>query len=244
MRRRRLLMGRFGSEAELCHEFVTLARKTGFQVHCEVDAWDIVLVSPAGLQVGIQAKLRASLDVLAQALRDERYAGPDMHAVLVPDASVTFLSVAEACRVVVFRGALIDERFGFERILSSALLWKHPKPTWVPEVQVITPAGVPGPKSVTPWKMSAVKLCLLARKRGFVTRADLRELKLHEAWWFDRKFGPILVHRSENGLAIRGEYVLNDPQNPKSPDLRWPEIVEALNQRKQPRLRVKRTAMV
>lgn len=237
----------FGSEAELCHAFVTLARQTGFQVHCEVDSWDILLVSPVGLQIGIQAKMRASLDVLAQSLTDERHRGPDVHAVLVPVASYSFISVAQAARVFVFQGVLIDERFDFARIFVNAPRWKHSKPAWVPEVQVITPAGVPGPKSVTPWKMGAVKLCLLARSRGYVTRADLKQFKLHESWWFDRKFGPMLAPREQNGARVRGEYVLFNPDNPKSPDLRWPEIVDALARQSRdsqphskPRFRVKR----
>jgi hypothetical protein len=244
MRRRRLPRGMFGSEAELCHQFVSLARQAGCQVHCEVDAWDIVLVSSAGVQIGIQAKLRASIDVLSQALRDERQPGPEVHAVLVPVASYTFLDVAQAARVFVFQGVLVDERFDFMRVFETAPRWKHKKPTWVPEVQVITPAGVPAPKSVTPWKMGAVKLCLLARSRGYVTRADLKAFKLHETWWFDRKFGPMLSPREHNGVRVRGEYVLFNPENPKSPDLRWPEIVDALalarQRRDGPRFRIKR----
>lgn len=238
----------FGTEAELCHEFVTLARQTGCHVHCEVDGWDIVLVSPAGVQIGIQAKLRPTIDVLAQALTNERDPGPEVHAVLVPAANWPFVAVAQAARIFVFQGCLIDARFDFHRIFSTAPRWKHPKPAWVPEVQVITPAGVPSPKSVTPWKMGAVKICLLARTRGYVTRADLKQFKLHEAWWFDPKWGPMLSPRYANGERVRGEYVLHKPDNPKSPDLRWPEIVDALarqsrdpqQQSARPRFRIKR----
>lgn len=210
----------FGSEAELCHRFVELATELGYVAHCEVSGWDVLLVAPNGEQIGVQAKLRANVDVLAQALGHDDMPGPDVHAVLVPDSSAAFKYVAKLIRVFVFDGAWL-ERWSFDA-LAKIPRWKHTAREWVPEVLVPNPAGVPAPKSITPWKMAAVKLCLSARENGFVTAKMMRELKLSTTWWFAPTSGPALIRRA------RGQYTLRDPADPRMPDLKWPEIAEAL----------------
>lgn len=230
----------FGTEAELCEPLVKLARDSGYEVHAEVSNWDLLIVCrQTGMQCGVQAKLRPSVDVLAQALGHEKSPGPDLHAVLVPFSSPAFAAVADHLRVHVFRGVYL-EHVSLPRIFESAFRWTHKRREWIPEVEVITPAGVPSPRSITRWKLAAVKLCMLARERGYVTPADMRELKLSRHWWFSAQFGPMLVSGGE-----RGKYVLRDPLNENVPDLRWPEITRALCEkktpvRKGPRLRCRR----
>lgn len=235
MSRTKLPSGMFGSETELCAQLIDVARAAGYQAHPEVGNWDVLLVCrETGDQVGVQAKLRPSVDVLAQALTDERHPGPEVHAVLVPTASRAFLSVARTSRVHVFQGVHLGS-LDMPTVLARAQRWQHRVREWAPEVEIRFPAGVPSPKRVTPWKMSAVKLCLLARSRGYVTRKDLTELKLDPTWWFNPKFGPVLTPRlveREGGSEVRrGEYVLHDSSSPMVPDLRWPEVVDALQRR-------------
>lgn len=251
MRRRKLPQGMFGTEAELCDQLIKVARACGYQVHAEVSGWDLLIVCrETGTQLGVQAKLRPSVDVLAQALGHERLPGPELHAVLVPVAPPAFITVARRLNVHVIQGVLLGE-LSLPIIFGNKFRWTHTRREWVPEVEVYTPAGVPSPRSITRWKLAAVKLCMLARERGHVTAADLRELKLSRNWWFSPRFGPVLVSRvkiDEHGLsrAVRNEYVLRDPSSSAMPDLRWPEIVVALREpkpavRKGPRLRVKRS---
>lgn len=212
--------GQFGSEAELCDALITLARENGFAVHAECDEWDLLLVHSSGVQIGVEAKMRPNVDVLAQALVGEWRSGPGIHAVLVPGATTAFSAVAARLHILVFRGTHLDSS-DLEHALRTAYRWKHTAPAWVPDVEVICPAGTPSPRRTTPWKLSAVRLCLRLRERGYVTPSDMRELKLNYTWWFQR--GHALLKRMQ-----RGQYVFVDPNNQKLPDLRWPEIVDAI----------------
>lgn len=239
MGRKHFPRGMYGSEEELCQQFTEYVRKAGYIVHSELTRWDLVLVDKSSqLQIGVQAKLVPNVTVLAQALTYEKAAGPDVHAVLVPVASSEFCSVAHSLRLLVFEGRLIrDETLSwFPELIRKSPKWAHPSKEWVPEVEVDVAAGVPAPRTVTPWKLAAVTLCLRARERGFVTAADLRDLKLRRHWWFAPMSGPVLKMRS------RGEYVLRDASDLRNPDLRWPEITRALQRKERgtprPRKRV------
>lgn len=232
MRRRLPPRGMFASEQELCQVLLDFARARGYIAHSEVSGWDILLVNrETGEQIGVEAKLRPSVDVLCQALVKEDNSGPDVHAVLVPAATDAFNYVAGCCRVVVFEGARLNAidprvqqvvRNHFQWLIDSAPRWKHSERAWAPDVEVLVPAGTPAPKRTTKWKLAAVELCLRARAKGHVTSADLKELRLNRHWWFAPAFGPVLR------VASRGTYVLHDPSSPKVPDVRWPEIATAI----------------
>ena len=74
------------------------AKKSGFKVYPETSNWDILLVGPDGSddQHGVQAKLRANVDVLAQTVpQRERwgvdpFTGPRYRCVAVPKATDAF----------------------------------------------------------------------------------------------------------------------------------------------------------
>lgn len=229
MRRQKVPMGMFGSERELCQALIDAARAAGYQAHPECGSWDTLLVCrETGVQIGVHAKLRPSIEVVSQALgRSVSEPGPQVHAVLVPFASPAFLRVARTCDLHVFQGVHID-RLDLPAVLTSAPPWNHPSKEWAPEVEMRFPAGVPSPRRSSRWKMNAVKLCLLAREQGFVTRADMIAFRLHPHWWVSKKFGQVLERRVVDGERLRGQYVLRDPSSQLVPDLRWPEIVDAL----------------
>lgn len=248
MRRRpRLPVGMFGSEQELCEAFITSARAAGYQVHPECGPWDLLVVCRrTGDQIGIQAKLRLSYEVFSQALTTELAGGPEMHAVLVPLATREFFLVAEYLKIHVFQGVTLD-RLDLPLVFQFAKRWTHPVREWAPEVEIATPAGVPSPKKMTRWKMAAVKLCMQARSKGYVTREDMNVLRLSPTWWLSRRNGGILEGRVVNGNRRRGEYTLRDSSSPLVPDLRWPEVVDALLKQaameppaKSPRLRTRK----
>lgn len=245
MRRTKVPAGMFGNEAELCESLVICARAAGYRVHAECGPWDLLIVCrETGDQLGVQGKLRPSVSVLSQAVTSLKGSGPELHAVLVPHATREFRKVAALLNIHVFSGVSIEPeqiRYAFD----NAPRWDHKFREWTPDVEIVTPAGTPSPRKITPWKIGAVKLCLRAREHGFVTRADLRELELDVRWWLHRRFGRVLERRVVDGVAQRGEYVLRDPSSPLVPDLRWPEIVDALKLAqsavlKGPRLRTRR----
>jgi hypothetical protein len=231
----------YGSESELCQTLIDAARAGGYQAHPECGAWDAMIVDRGtGAQIGVHSKLRPNVDVLSQALADERLPGPEIHAVLVPAASSAFLEVAKGLRIYVLQGVFLDW-LDLPEVFRYAVRWMHPNRHWVPEVEMRFPAGVPAPRKMTPWKVAAVKLCLMAREKGFVTRDDMRKLELDPRWWLAPKYGAVLTKRVVNGEKQRGEYVLRDPSSRLVPDFKFPEITGALQARdlKGPRLRVK-----
>lgn len=52
-------------------------------------------------------------------------------------------------------------------------------PEYIPDVA----AGVASPVILSPWKIQAIKLAIILERRGYVTRADMRHLKLSPTIW-------------------------------------------------------------
>lgn len=223
MRRRRMPpRGLFGSEAELCDVMSRVAREAGFAVHPECSGWDLLIVHRAtGEQIGVQAKLRPNVGVLAQCLVGRGQPGPGIHAVLVPGLPDAFVTIAEHLNIEAFAAEGL-QAVHLELVLKQKYRWQHSALAWAPDVEIVTPAGVPSPRSITKWKLSAVKFCLLLRRRGYVTPADMRTHGLHRAFWFLPR-SPLLRSNGE-----RGQYVFADPDSPSNPDMRWPEITQAI----------------
>lgn len=221
--RRAAARSAFVSEGALCDAFAAQARREGYVVHAECCGWDLLLVDPEGTQVGVQAKLRSNVDVLAQAVGTVTTSGPDHHAVLVPVPSPAFLFVARALRILVFDAKVFD---GYIRVgVENAIHWEHVDRAWTPPVEVPGfGGGRSGPRQLTPWKFAACRLCALLRRRGYLTRADFRAERLSPAWWTDVPRGGQPVLRAERvGKAWR--YVAGGGQ---LPDERWPEVAIAL----------------
>jgi len=209
-----------GSEADLCADLIAHARADGYVVHPETSGWDVLLVDTDGTQAGVQAKLRAGLEVLCQALQPpEKQPGPARHAVLIPVPNYQLSAVARAAGI-----AVLLPGGGPRWALSRARVWQHPEPAWVPERPVEVPAGVPGPRLVTRWKVAAVKLCAVLRARGFLTRADFREHGVDPRWWLR---GPSRCLVTDGN----GVYTEDSERPGLLPDLRWPEVVAAVSPR-------------
>lgn len=225
----------FKSEALLCDVFIEKARAEGLVCHPEASGWDLLIVDPeSGEQAGVEAKLRPNVHVLYQATRAiEHRPGPAVHAVLVPSATEAFSWVAEELRVVVVEGwRLVPEetRHAWRDPIGvrSALFdrtprWTHSEPAWEPEVEVIQSAGVPGPRTITPWKIAAVKLCMKLRAEGSVRRRDvLDDPVLKGSWslWSQRWLVPV-------GRDGR-ETIYGPRPGAELPDEMYPRLAEAL----------------
>lgn len=176
------------SEAALCEVLAALARAEGLVVYPETSGWDLLLVRPEdGEQVGVQAKLRPNVDVLEQALVGARAKGPEVHAVLVPSCSAAFRRVALELNLCVLEGYLLDPEHGMDRgargwwrlreVLEKAPRHHHlPGRCWVPPFVPNLPAGVPGPRSVTPWKVHAAQMCARVRAGEALSNREVRSL--------------------------------------------------------------------
>jgi hypothetical protein len=217
----------FRTEGALCDAFAAQARCEGYAVHAECSGWDLLLVCrSSGTQVGVQAKLRATIDVLAQALGyGQSGEGPDHHAVLVPVAMHGFEKVARALRLLVFDAKALRGDGGIREAAARAVYWEHATRAWTPPVEVVGfGGGRPGPKQLTPWKIGACRLCALLRRRGHLTREDFRGERISVGWWIDAAGTRSPVLRAER-VGRGWRYVRTGAP---LPDERWPEVVNAL----------------
>lgn len=224
----------FASEAELCAVLRSAAEAAGWAFYPETGGWDAILVLEDETQVGVQAKLRANVDVLAQAIVPPRLAGPDIHAVLVPSCSRAFQDVAHELGFIVLIGdrlrrkpdpdirgvgAYVGERYLEHSVRKAPRAIHLPGRCWLPPFVPNSPAGVPSPRSVTPWRVAAAKLCAELRKGYEPTNAELRERGLAPSTWVRRWIEPVAGTRPRRYRLIPGVTL---------PDVAFPDISRQL----------------
>lgn len=194
--------------------------------------------------VAVEGKLRASLTLLRQAIppvRNARYTSDvvsaDFYAVVVPGADPDFREVAEAIGIAVvpepvphaalttgygrrFKAERLAETGGVERIhIPGGFRQIGGRRPSVPAIDVEMPAGCPSPRSLSPWKIEAVRICLAGLQRE-LTIDDFRA-EVKNRTFLDR--GWMVVSRREGRKA---HYTLTT--SPTRPDLAYPEIADAL----------------
>lgn len=199
------------NEAALVADFAAWATEQGWVVYAETCGWDVLLVRPSdGFQIGIEAKMSLNATVVCQVLsREQHYRrgiGPDCWAVLVP-APKSVNGMETICRhlsiVVIagsapdryayprrggprFRPNLPDEKHDWNDTEMDWQGWpercpdqRHVLPEYVPDVT----GGKASPVSLTHWKIKAIKIAVVLERRGFVTRADFKALKIDSSRW-------------------------------------------------------------
>jgi hypothetical protein len=206
------------SEAELCDEFSDHAVKLGWLVYPETSDFDLLLERADGTQHGIQAKLVDSKAVLAQAYRGAiGRKAPDEVSILVPRANRDTRDIALGLGIGVilrqettdWHGEItVDFRWtpGAKRTDHRARCWK---PQFIPD----TPAGVPSPKRVTPWKERAIHCCAILREKGKIRTKDFTTHKMNPRDWLEHGY----VKR-----ICQGFYVI--AEGAKLPDEDHPEF--------------------
>lgn len=183
----------FKTESALCVAFATVATAAGWTVYNETEGWDQLLVNAGGEQIGVHAKLRANVEVVAQALRgsDTPLYGaadpaPDWRLVLVGIESRPLHDVCRFCKLIlVFPGYRGDVFFPDDQYLERTrwpVTTRHPLPKYLPDV----PAGVPSPVQLTAWKISAIRLCCILRSRGVLTSKDFKAEGVDYRRWIGR----------------------------------------------------------
>lgn len=223
----------FQSEAALCDAFMAWARARGWTPYPETAGWDVLVVIEGGLQIGVQAKLRFNLKVLAQTfprLEPGFYAnehGPNYRAILVPDTA-DCLWLAESLGLLVFRPGSEWERrhlgrFGRESTddwtmpgafsgypgpgeesrLARIFDWNPEKQHELPEFVPDVPAGVSGPAQLTPWKIAALRALAILEIDGHITRREIMKLGMDARRWCSGDGW--LVPAGRPGVWARGE---------------------------------------
>lgn len=225
----------FATEADLCAAFIAWVHATSgkdrtpaLTCYAETAGWDILLVAADGTQIGVQAKQRFNLKVLAQCL-PERWEhwhdrGPDYRAVLVPEGDSSADDLCAALGLMLFRPTRFDRGFdriqGFSpslRLAEHSVGWHYwsPRercklPEFVPDVV----AGASGPVQLTTWKVAALRIVARLDIRGYVTRADFRELQVDPRRWTGPG-GWIVPIDGKPGCFARGPGLDFDQQHPK-----------------------------
>jgi len=233
----------FDSERAVCDLLRVVARDLSWTAYPEQGGWDVLLVLPDGTQVGVQAKLRANLEVLAQCVVRPRSPAPDVRAVLVPvDVSDAFHVVARELDVALLDAERLDGgpwsddagaravRMGLtvgpgylaeavseapRRVPTSGRVWTPP---FVPDV----PAGVPSPRTVSPWRVSAARFCAELRAGLEVTRRDIAARGMNPStWmrWLDRVPGS-----SPARYVARRPHAWRGVHDDSLPDRKFPQV--------------------
>lgn len=217
---------KFRTEAELCERFIAAARQSQqhtWKVYPETSGWDVLLGRASdGFQVGVQAKLRPNVDVLAQANVKLRYKGPDVRAVLVPSCSGAFREVAEALGIMVVQASVLEPGtpWGVDRnldaLIARATTHAHlPGRCWVPPFEPNLPAGVPGPRQVTEWKCNVAQACAKIRAGEAISRDTAKYLRLDP-----QQLQPVAGTSKPKLFKV--------PEWMRLPDMDFPEVCQGL----------------
>ncbi|KLD65442.1 hypothetical protein [Dyella japonica] len=184
----------FPTEADLCSAFADWAREEGFTVYPETAGWDLLLVTPDGLQLGVEGKLAMNLKVLAQSLRGiSLYGcdrGPDFRGVVVPASHEGTEEVFATMGIEVFTPYSSWRREGYKwafqrraNYLTEMFDWNPVQRCELPDFVPDVPAGVPAPRTLSPWKVGALRVQALLELQGFVTREEVRKCKNDPRRW-------------------------------------------------------------
>jgi hypothetical protein len=216
------------SEVELCARFIAWAETTSdWIVYAETGDFDMLLVAPDGVQVGIEAKLGFTAKLLDQILPRNYFSGapgPDYRGVLLPKSPrAESLKLLGQLGLLAFYGSQHDDQF-HGGSLTDRKGWSH----WAPEKRIELPtfvpdvaAGAPSPVRLTRWKVAALKIVALLEVRGYVVSRDFRELGIDPRRWTDPSEG--LLRLESKGRYLRGEKLRFDQQHPRV----YAEIVAA-----------------
>lgn len=207
----------YRTEADLCDAFVEVVRESGWRSYPECGGFDILIVNPDGIQIGIEAKLRCNLDVVAQAVpfglrAYKTVLRPHYIGVLVPRISSPLRTVCAALRLHVWDHKWIT----LTKNLSAAL---RPRDNYLidaprielPEVAIQTSAGCPSPKTMSGWRINALRACILLETKGYLTRADIIAAGCDPARWTQYWMMPDGDEMGANNRRIK-RYVPN-PRN-------------------------------
>ena len=102
----------WSTEAELCEDFSAGARAVGWTVYPETAGFDLFLSGPAGVQVGVEAKLRPNLAVVAQLCRHAgaaRWGAPDYLCALIGRSTPDFATVIGRLGFELIDGGAVEQ---------------------------------------------------------------------------------------------------------------------------------------
>lgn len=216
------------TEVDLCERVRDWLERCGFEVYPEVAGWDLIAVrlAPGQLavrgrdrtvlaleQVGIHAKLRANCDVLAQAMRDDDHRRYPAHPfVAVPRPGQAFVRVARQLGLGVIDSDGRKRRPAWKTradpagaVDPVAVAWPqaHGNPQLVlpPIASRVIVAGAPSPRSLSPWRVKALRFLIWARQQESFAASDVAGFGLRPHW--AQSWGLLLRYEPRRNKAGR-----------------------------------------
>ena len=233
-------------ETELCREFMAAAESYGWTAYPETSGWDILLVR-TGVQIGVQAKTRANIKVVAQALPDMAWfgrklspsvrrkivrKGPNYRTILIP-GKTAHKTIRDMCNVCQALGLWVftEKRLGWHLLEAGSVAqqdydWQPEAPEWLPDFVPQVAAGAASPLQLTNWKQSALRLLARAQVRGRVTSKDAKEIGVNMDLFINRLSTDLwLVQTGKDGRFHVYELYPESGLEPdsKRPDRQHPE---------------------
>ncbi len=222
----------FKTEVELCAAFSDCAKEHGWIVYPETAEWDLLLVGPEGVQLGIQAKLRFNATLLRQALPGRcelENPGPDYRGILLPECDRDIRQVCEAVGLICFsaeyawtwtgekdrstvsfpRSKFMTCRYSDEGLRYWNPVSRYALPRYIPDVA----GGQSAPVRLTEWKICALRVCAELEIKGDITAKRIRELGCNSARW-TQAYDWIRPHPDKKGYWIAGPKLRFPIQHP------------------------------
>ncbi len=163
-------------ETDLCDDFLAKVDRAYWQVYPEQNGFDIFMVRDDAMQLGIQAKLRFTTEVLDQALPSIRWKkSPDFRAVLVPRETSHNWSLCTKIKLGLLHEDSVLSR-GYHGCLQEELRW-HTDPEKrlaVPEYVANIKPGSPCPPFLSAWKIAAIQFSWAIRERQEIAAKEFR----------------------------------------------------------------------
>jgi hypothetical protein len=172
------IIKKYDYEKDMCADITANAKEKGWKVFPEQGGWDIVLVSGL-LQVGIQAKLRPNLKLFMQTVVDDGQPEPHFKAIAIGNLSRSEKKDIERLATYM-KFIFIDMSYHHffwlvhnKKDSNNVTDWAYyftpsEKALWLPPVIADIDAGVPSPKTVSPWMVAAIKLEEICKAQGWV----------------------------------------------------------------------------
>jgi hypothetical protein len=236
------------TEAELCDALTIAAQDDGWDVYPEVDGWDLVLVwtgrvevprsrgiarlrpetFDVGHQIAVEAKLRANVDAIWSAVERSRSdtrsgAHADETAVLVPHAPREFVSLS---RHLGLREITLADCDRSTRRGSGIVPRPAPRPAQrltLPPIALVGSGGSPSPRTLSPWRIGALRIVAVLRARGYITRDDFRAHSVDRSRWVSAMW-----IKPEGSIGRLARYVPGPRWDTHGPHVGYEAELEAL----------------
>lgn len=215
----------FSTEADLCDAFMADARRWGWTPYPETATYDILLVAIDGTQIGVHAKLKFNMKVLAQAIGDRWNAwqevGPDFRAVLTGDVTHEAICVALGLQPIhrYGNGGRSCSRHNCQWSACIACgdntwrgwhYWNPAKRCTLPEYVPDVAAGASAPAQLTDWKIRALKLAATSEVRGYITRADFKRNGVDPRRWNESNW-MVPIEGQPGAFKVTGRFAEQHP---------------------------------